>query len=79
VSAYIGATIGGTSSFDTTWYLLADPQDIPVMMVGFLNGKDAPTVESAQADFNVLGIQFRGYFDFGVSLAEYRAGVKCTA
>ena len=79
VSAYIGATIGGTSGFDTTWYLLADPQDIPVMMVGFLNGKDAPTVESAQADFNVLGIQFRGYFDFGVSLAEYRAGVKCTA
>ena len=28
------------------------------------------------ADFNVLGIQFRGYFDFGVALQDYRGGVK---
>ena len=24
----------------------------------------------ADADFNVLGIQFRGYFDFGVALQD---------
>jgi hypothetical protein len=57
------------------WYLLADPSDMPVVEVAFLNGVQRPTVESAQADFNQLGIQFRGYFDFGVALQEYRGGV----
>jgi hypothetical protein len=32
-------------------------------------------VETAEADFNTLGIQMRGYFDFGVAKTEYRAGV----
>jgi hypothetical protein len=27
-------------------------------------------VEQAEADFNVLGVQMRGYFDFGVAKAE---------
>jgi len=27
---------------------------------------DRPTVEKTDADFNTLGIQFRGYIDFGV-------------
>jgi len=35
-----------------------------------------PTVETAEMDFNVLGIQMRGYHDFGVAKQEYRAGVK---
>jgi hypothetical protein len=57
------------------WYLLADPNDIPVIEVAFLNGVQRPTVESAQADFQQLGVQFRGYFDFGAALQEYRGGV----
>jgi hypothetical protein len=44
--------------------------------VSFLNGNETPTVESADADFNTLGIQFRGYFDFGCDLAEYLSGIK---
>ena len=44
--------------------------------VAFLNGVKRPTVESADADFNVLGIQMRGFFDFGVSLQDHRGGVK---
>ena len=43
---------------------------MPVIEVAFLNGKQQPTVERADADFNTLGIQFRGYFDFGVTKAE---------
>jgi hypothetical protein len=35
-----------------------------------------PTVESADADFNQLGVQFRGYYDFGVALQEFRGGVR---
>jgi hypothetical protein len=56
--------------------LLADPNDIPVIEVAFLNGQEAPTVESADADFGMLGVAFRGFHDFGASLQEYRAGVR---
>lgn len=58
------------------WYLLADPQDVPVIETCFLNGKDMPTIESADADFNVLGIQVRAYHDFGCALQEPRGGVR---
>ena len=59
------------------YYLLASPADLPVMEVAFLNGVQSPIVETAEADFNTLGVQMRGYFDFGVAKAEYLAGVKC--
>jgi phage major head subunit gpT-like protein len=58
------------------FYLLASPADLPVMEVAFLNGVQSPVVETAEADFNVLGVQMRGYFDFGVSKGEDLAGVK---
>jgi hypothetical protein len=61
----------------TDYYLLASPADLPVMEVAFLNGVQSPVVETAEADFNTLGVQMRGYFDFGVAKAEYLAGVKC--
>jgi hypothetical protein len=58
------------------FYLLASPADLPVMEVAFLNGVQSPIVETAEADFNTLGVQMRGYFDFGVAKAEYLAGIK---
>jgi hypothetical protein len=61
------------------YYLLASPSDMPVMEVAFLNGVQSPIVETAEADFNTLGVQMRGYFDFGVAKAEYLAGVKADA
>jgi phage major head subunit gpT-like protein len=71
-SAYLSnVSISGYSA--KAWYLLADPNDLPVIEVAFLNGQQTPTVERADADFNVLGIQFRGYFDFGVALQEASA------
>lgn len=59
----------------TAWYLLRDPGDMPAMVASFLFGNETPTVESADADFNTLGVQFRGYHDFGTDVAEYLAGV----
>jgi phage head maturation protease len=58
------------------WFLLADPMELPTIEVAFLNGRDTPTVESADADIDTLGIQMRGYHDFGVSRQEYRASVR---
>jgi ribosomal protein S4 len=58
------------------WYLLADPNELATIQVVFLNGVQTPTVELADADFDLLGISMRGYHDFGVAMMEYRAGVK---
>ena len=74
-STYLSnSTYTGNSS--TAWYLLADPRDIPVIEVAFLNGVETPTVESSDADFNTLGISMRGYHDFGVTKQDHRGGVK---
>lgn len=75
VSSYLGNT-SYVGNSQTAWYLLADPQDEATVEVVFLNGVQEPTVDSADADFDVLGIQMRGYHDFGVSFREPRAGVK---
>lgn len=60
----------------TAWYLLRNPRSMASIVVSFLNGNETPTVESADADFNTLGVQLRGFFDFGCDLAEYLAGIK---
>lgn len=74
-STYLSNTsISGYST--TAWHLLADPNDIPVIEAGFLNGKETPTVEQAAPDFDQLGVMVRGYHDFGVAKQEYRGGVK---
>lgn len=75
MSSYLSnSTYSGYST--TAWYLLADPQDLSTIEVVFLDGQEMPTIEEAEADFSTLGVQFRGYHDFGVSKKEYRAGVK---
>jgi signal peptide peptidase SppA len=60
----------------TAWFLLNNPAYLASVVVSFLNGMMAPTVESADADFDQLGVEFRGFHDFGVDQAEYLAGVK---
>jgi len=65
-----------TGNSSKAWYLLADPGDLPVIEVAFLNGQESPTIETADADFSVLGVQMRGYHDFGVALQDHRGGVK---
>ena len=60
------------------WYLLANPAIYPCFEIAYLNGQQAPTVEyfGLDADPDTLGVCWRVYWDFGVSAAEYRAGVK---
>lgn len=65
-----------TGNSTTAWYLLRNPGILASMVVSFLNGNQTPTVESTDADFNTLGIQFRGYHDFSADQAEYLAGIK---
>lgn len=76
----VSSTYLSNSSFTgnsaKAWYLLADPNRLPTIEIAFLNGIDRPTVEKTDADFNTLGIQFRGFIDFGVREQDYRGALK---
>ncbi|MCI0381303.1 MAG: Mu-like prophage major head subunit gpT family protein [Gemmataceae bacterium] len=66
------------TGFSTTaWYLFSAAENGAVI-VGFLDGRDAPVLESfgLDHDVNVLAYQWRVYHDFGVALADKRASVK---
>ena len=53
---------------------IAEHRDLEPLAL--LNGQESPTIETAEADFNVLGIRMRGYHDFGVALQDPKGGVK---
>lgn len=75
---YLSNTTIHANASSTGYYLIGNPQRVPCVDVAFLNGVDKPTIEQADADFNMLGIQMRGYFDFGVALQDFRGGVFVT-
>jgi len=58
------------------WYMLPDPMDLPFIEIAALYGRVEPVVETADAAFNVLGVEMRGYSDIGVSKQEKKAGVR---
>jgi len=58
------------------WYLFADPADVAAVEIAYLRGRRMPTIESGDTNFNTLGVQWRGFFDFGVSMQDTRAAVK---
>lgn len=61
-----------TANRDSDWYRFADPNVSPAFEVTYLNGVETPTVESSEADFNTLGMAFRGFFDFGFGANDSR-------
>jgi hypothetical protein len=60
----------------TRHYLLADPALFPVFAVGFLDGNEAPRVES-QAGFGYDGLQMKVTLDYGTAILDFRGGVTC--
>ncbi len=77
INSLTGSIVAGSA---TSWYLsaLATAFAYP-LEIGFLNGVEAPVVERAEADFNRLGISFRTFIDYGVSMSEPRSMQKQTA
>lgn len=75
VSPYLSnSTITGYSA--KAWYLIANPSDVSMMELAYLNGIETPTVETENAAFNTLGVQMRVFHDFGVAFRDYRAAWK---
>ena len=61
---------------DDDYYLLADPTIAATMQVAFLNGQQAPVVESNPTNFDTFGVSYRGKFSFGVAFMDTKAGIK---
>ncbi|MGF7431088.1 Mu-like prophage major head subunit gpT family protein [Thermoanaerobacterium thermosaccharolyticum] len=60
---------------ETAWYLAASPSDIDTIEITYLNGNDMPILES-QVGFDFLGIKWRIYIDYGVTVLDYRGLYK---
>jgi hypothetical protein len=54
----------------STWWLIGRSGAKAPMEVAFVSGQETPVIQSAEADFNTLGIQFRGYLPWGVKKGE---------
>ncbi len=51
------------------------PLDLAVLKIAFLNGQRNPIIENGEMNFNLLGMAWRCYFDFGVGLLDPKAAV----
>ena len=86
-------TIGSKSYVDNTMRNLLEPLSSPYLSgtaywlfnsafppvdVAFLNGVQAPVIETANADFAQLGIEMRCYFDYGAAAGEVKAALYST-
>lgn len=69
-SPYLSATSA------TRFYLLADPSLYPVFAVGFIDGQEAPRIESEQS-FGFDGIQMKVILDYGTAALDFRGAVTC--
>lgn len=74
-SPYLNNTsIPGSSA--VAWYLFGSPNDLAAISISYLDGKQSPTIETAEVDFHQLGISLRCYHDWGVSMEDHRAAAK---
>ena len=78
VANYLKSTRLSANASDTTYYLLSDKDATPAIELAFLNGQESPIIESAQANFDQYGIQFRGCTSFGVKKQDNRGVLKVT-
>ena len=57
-------------------YAFADPGVLPACVVGFINGQEAPRIET-ETGFAYDGVQMRVILDYGTAVIEYRGAVTC--
>ena len=69
------ANITGYSA--TAMHMFADAMSAPSILVGFLNGNDAPRIERA-TDFNTDAVKFKVCGDAAAGVADFRGVVKST-
>ncbi|MES2170550.1 MAG: HK97 family phage prohead protease [Actinomycetota bacterium] len=60
----------------TRHYLLADPALYPVFAVGFIDGQEAPRIETEQS-FGFDGVQMKVILDYGTAVLDFRGAITC--
>lgn len=65
-----------SASSATRHYLLADPALYPVFAVGFIDGQEAPRIETEQS-FGFDGVQMKVILDYGTAALDFRGAVTC--
>lgn len=58
----------------TRYYMFADPAEIPVIEVAFVNGESEPYIMQEEA-FTSRGVKYRATLDFGVAAVGFRGCV----
>lgn len=73
----VGSAISGQLS--TQWFMLCPP-NLPqggLLLFALLNGRRQPYLEQADAAFDVLGMLWRAYHDFGIANGDPKLGLYC--
>jgi hypothetical protein len=71
----VGSAISAQTQ--TGWFMLCPP-NLPqggLLLFALLNGRRRPYLEQAEAAFDVLGMLWRAYHDFGIATGDYRLGL----
>lgn len=63
--------LDGATNGTTAWYLVADAMDAESLVVVYLRGQRAPTLQRKDLP-NVLGVSFTIFFDVGVAATDWR-------
>jgi hypothetical protein len=71
-SQYLSNTNFNGNALPTAYYLFADPMILPAIEVAFLNGIEQPVIERGEPNFEILGIRFRAFMDWGVAMQDFR-------
>jgi hypothetical protein len=71
-SQYLSNTTFNANALATAYYLFADPMLLPAIEVAFLNGIEQPVIERGEPNFEILGIRFRAFLDWGVAMEDFR-------
>ncbi|MBR0226126.1 MAG: hypothetical protein IJL92_08730 [Thermoguttaceae bacterium] len=75
-SEYLGSGGPFASSWgDKKYMLLADPADMPLMILSYYQNQKAPALKTVYGDVDIEGLRFVCYWGFGVSVAETKAAV----
>lgn len=73
VTPFVGGNSKNAAAWgDTAWALLADPADLPAVIMGYLKGNNAPTMDTKNGDFAIEGVRIGTWWGFGASLADTR-------
>lgn len=75
-SEYLGADSAFSANWgDKQYMLLADPQDVPLMILSYYQNQKAPTIKTVYGDTELDGLKYVLWWGLGVSVAEKKSCV----